>query len=93
MRYAARTDANKLAIVSALRAAGATVYDLRQPVDLLVGIGGRTLLIEIKDGTKPPSKRRHTPMQESFLATWRGGAVATIDSVDAALRIIGAMKT
>lgn len=86
MRYAARTDANKAAIVAALRAAGAVVWDLKLPVDLLVGIDGRTLLIEIKDGNKPPSARRHTPLQAAFMATWIGGPVVTVTDVDGALR-------
>lgn len=85
MRRAARTDANKSAIVSAFRSAGASVYDLKQPVDLLVGIAGRTLLVEIKDGNKPPSAQKYTPAQEAFMAGWTGGPVVTVRDVAGAL--------
>ena len=91
-RHAARADSNKTAIVNALRAAGASVYDLKMPLDLLVGFRGKTLLMEVK---RPPgprgglSKREYTPAQSAFLATWNGGPVARVDSVEAALRAIG----
>lgn len=92
MRRAARTDANKKAIVGALRAAGASVYDLKLPVDLLVGINGETALCEIKDGSKPPSARKYTPHQTAFISTWLGGAVFTVSDIDGALRMLRVMQ-
>ena len=68
MRYAARTDANKHEIVDYLLSMGCSVYDMRQPVDLLVGANGRTCLVELKDGSKPPSKRKYTKAQQAFMA-------------------------
>jgi hypothetical protein len=91
-RWAARTDANKRAIVEALEAAGCSVYDLRRPVDLLIGAQGKTLLVEIKDGTKSPSRRKHTKGQQTFLASWTGGPVATVTDVESALRAIETMR-
>lgn len=88
MRRAARIDANKLAIVAALRAAGCTVFDLKQPTDLLCGYRGKTLLIECKNGALSPSRRKLTPLQQSFMQDWRGGPVATVTDVDGALRAI-----
>ena len=94
-RWDARADGNRQAIVEALRAAGAVVYDLRRPVDLLVAFRGQTILIEIK---RPPGPkggtagRKHTKAQSDFLATWVGGPVATVDSPSAALRAIGVLK-
>ena len=87
MRYAARKDESKDEIVAALRAAGCVVYDLRQPVDLLVGANGRTVLVECKSGRKPPSARKYTPAQVSFMATWTGGPVATVIDVQGALTV------
>ena len=92
MRRAARTDDNKTAIVSALRSAGCSVYDLKQPVDLLVGANLRTVLVEVKDGAKSPSRQKYTPAQEAFMATWQGGPVATIRDVDGALRLAAVLK-
>lgn len=63
MRYAARVDANQAQIVSALRAAGAYVWIIGLPVDLLVGFNGQTFLVEIKDGPK----KALTRLQQDFL--------------------------
>jgi hypothetical protein len=50
-RWANRTDANKKAIVDALRAIGCVVYDIQQPFDLLVWRGfWRCLEVKEKDG-------------------------------------------
>lgn len=40
--------------------------------DILVGWRGVNLLMEIKDGTKPPSKRRLTPDQKRWRLEWNG---------------------
>jgi hypothetical protein len=96
MRRAARIDANQEQIVSALRAAGASVQSLAGVgvgvPDLLVGYQGKTLLLEIKDGKKPPSERRLTEDQLKWHGAWRGGPLAVVDSVDAALRMLGVLK-
>ena len=96
MRRAAKVDANHTQVVMALQAAGATVQSLAavgQGVpDLLVGFQGKTLLMEIKDGQKPPSARRLTEQQLTWHGAWRGGPVAIVDGVDAALRALGVLK-
>lgn len=95
MRRAARIDENQREIVAALRAAGATVEPLhfvgRGFPDILVGYCGRNYLIEIKDGRKPPSRRRLTPDEQAWHERWRG-QVAVAESVDDALEIIGAVE-
>lgn len=67
MRRAAKVDANQPEIVAALRKAGATVTSLAAVgdgvADLLVSHRGRWTLIEVKDGSKPPSDRKLTPDQ------------------------------
>lgn len=96
MRRAARTDENHEEIVKTLRAAGATVQSLAavgQGVpDLLVGFRGQTLLIEVKDAKQPPSKRRLTEDQIRWHGAWRGGPLAVVDGIDAALRVLGVVK-
>ena len=93
---AARIDANHEQVVSALRAAGASVQSLagvgKGVPDLLVGFQGKTLLMEIKDGRKTPSERRLTEDQVKWHGAWRGGPLAVVDGVDAALRMLGVMK-
>ena len=85
MRFAARVDANQTQIVSALRAAGAYVWSIGLPVDLLVGYRGHTFLVEIKSG----SKKRFTALQADFFENWSGSTLARVDSPEAALRMIG----
>ena len=93
---AAKIDANQEQIVTALRAAGATVQSLagvgKGVPDLLVGYQGKTLLMEVKDGHKPPSARLLTEDQLKWHGSWKGGALAVVDSPDAALRMIGVLK-
>lgn len=96
MRRAAKIDANQEQVVSALRAVGATVQTLasvgKGVPDLLVGYQGKTLLLEVKDGSKPPSERRLTEDQLKWHGAWRGGPLAVVDGPDAALRMLGVMK-
>lgn len=88
MRYAARVDANQEQIVSALRAAGAYVWVIGLPVDLLVGYKGHSFLVEVKS----TSKKRLTKLQADFFENWSGSTLARIDCPDAALRMIGVVK-
>lgn len=88
MRYAARVDATQEQIVFALRAAGAYVWIIGLPVDLLVGYKGHTFLVEVKSGSKKPL----TKLQEVFFLNWNGGTLARVDSPEAALRMIGVVK-
>jgi hypothetical protein len=88
MRYAARTDANQTEIVIALRKAGAYVWVIGLPVDLLVGYKDRTFLVEVKT----TAKKRLTSLQADFFENWCGGTLVRIDSPDGALRMIGLLK-
>lgn len=85
MRYAARVDANQQQVVSALRAAGAYVWIIGLPVDLLVGYNNQTYLVEIKDGPK----KALTRLQQEFFGNWCGGGLHRIDGPEDALRMIG----
>lgn len=92
MRRAAKVDRNQAEIVTALRAAGASVQSLaavgRGCPDLLVGFRGKNLLMEIKDGSLPPSGRTLTDDQVTWHIDWRGHAqVVTCPSE--ALALIG----
>jgi Holliday junction resolvase len=93
-RWAARTDANQADIVSAMRAAGASVWIIGMPVDLLVGAYGKTIPVEVKTmtGKKAPRAKDHTRLQVEFLESWRGGPVATVCDVDSALRLVNMMR-
>jgi len=88
MRYAAKVDKNQQIIVETLRAAGAYVWIIGLPVDLVVGFKSHTFLVEIKQN----AKSRMTPLQRDFFENWCGGTLARIDSPEAALNMIGLLK-
>jgi hypothetical protein len=88
MRHAKRTDANQEAIVKALRDAGAFVWVISLPVDLLVGYKSHTFLVEIKTD----ARKRLTALQADFFENWSGSTLARVDSPEAALRMIGVLK-
>lgn len=92
MRRAPKVDANQAEIVAALRGVGASVQHLHGVgsgcPDILVGYQHRNILMEIKDGAKPPSKRALNPDQEEWFDAWRGSA-CVVTSVDEALVVLG----
>jgi DnaJ-domain-containing protein 1 len=94
MRRAAKVDANQDQVVSALRAAGATVQSLaaigKGAPDLLVSFRDAMYLLEVKDGSKPPSARALTEDQVRWHAAW-GCPVHVVKSAAEALLVIGAI--
>jgi hypothetical protein len=46
------------------------------------------LLLEVKDGSKPPSARKLTPDEAEWHSAWRG-QVVTVKSVAEALGVLG----
>lgn len=94
-RYRARTDGNHSDVVQALRAVGAKVQSLAAVgdgcPDLLVAFRGAWHVLEVKDGSKPPSHRRLTPAEEIWLMEFDEIApVYVVNSIDEALEVIGA---
>jgi RNase P/RNase MRP subunit p29 len=87
-------DANQEQVVSALRAAGATVQSLaaigKGCPDLLVMFRGALFLLEVKDGAKVKSAQKLTDAQVKWHQTW-GAMVEVVNSPEQALRAIGAM--
>lgn len=87
-----RVDANQKEIVDALRKVGASVVSLSQIgdgcPDLLVGYRGRTLLLEVKDGSGPPSKRLLTEDELKFQGRWTGENIRNVGSIEEALKAI-----
>jgi hypothetical protein len=92
MRRAARIDANQSQVIIALRAAGASVDVLGQPVDLLVGFRSVTILMEVKNPDNSYGKAGANKNQRTFMEAFRGGPVCVVDGPEAALRAIGVIK-
>ena len=88
---AKRVDATQAEIVKALRGYGCSVTSLHEVgngcPDLLIGIHGRTLLMEIRT---PEAERKKdkgkTDDQIRWWDQWKGGPVALASDVDGALR-------
>ena len=80
-------DGNQPEIVKAFRALGCTVahtHRLGQGFpDICVGYGGLSMLIEIKDGSKPKSAQELTDDEREFQGRWTGGVrmVRNLDDV------------
>lgn len=95
MRRAAKVDDNQTQIVNVFRRAGCSVQILSAVgqgcPDILVGISGFNILVEIKDGAKPPSDRKLTKDQVIWHTDWRG-QVAVIATVDEAISLINLVR-
>lgn len=95
-RYARKVDDNHGAVMNALRKSGAFVQSLASVgngcPDLLVGYRGRTVLMEVKDGAKPPSARRLTEDEEGFHKHWPGGLLVIVESPEQAIEVLRGMK-
>ena len=66
---------------------GCSVLDiskLKNCCDIVVGKHGKNVMVEIKDGSKPPSKQKLTDGEKSFADEWRG-AYAIVRSVQDAI--------
>jgi hypothetical protein len=90
MRRAARRDDNEQDIIKAMRAEGAYVKQINDEglFDLLVSYRGETLLIEVKDGAKPPSARRLTEAELKFHEEWPGSDLFIVTSVEEAIALL-----
>lgn len=92
-----KIDQNQNQIVEALRKAGAewipTSGDPSIGFDGIACRAGKIWLIEVKDGSKPPSKQRLTKGEENRkLKLERVGVeIHTVASVESALFLIGVM--
>jgi hypothetical protein len=77
--HAGRTDANHTEVVQALLKAGCSVQSLASVglgcPDLLVGIAGLNVLLEVKNEANIPSKRVLTPEEKKFHQSWKGQVV------------------
>lgn len=90
-RYARNVDGNHRTVVDAFRRAGCSVLVLSTSVagapDLLAGCAGRSFLVEVKDGSKPPSRRKLRDSQVEFAASWRGSPVHVVKSAEEAFEL------
>jgi hypothetical protein len=88
MRLAANADSNQPEIVKQLRSVGVSVQCLHSMgkgvPDLLCGFRGKNALLELKDGSKPPSAQRLTTDERDWHAKW-AGQVAVVSTFTEAM--------
>ena len=91
MRRAGKVEGNQSAIVHELRQAGCSVWITsgfgQGAPDLVVGARGQTFLLEVKDPSQVPSKRKLTPDEQEFHDSWHGH-IAVVETAEEALREI-----
>ncbi len=94
MRRDGRVDANQAEIVKKLRELGVSVWilsSLGHVPDLLVGYGGITLLLEVKN--KDGRGVKLTEAEQKFFDTWRGGPAKVVTGIDEALALLDCTLT
>ena len=95
MRRKARLDSNHQEVVETFRKLGCSVLDLSRLgdgcPDLCVGYCGISRLCEVKDGKKPPSKRKLTEDQKTFISTDKGG-VRIVTCTDDCYAVVAEMR-
>mgnify|MGYP003635522612 FL=1 len=87
------TDLNQPEIVAALRKMGAAVFIttcVKEFCDLVVGYNGVWTLLEVKDGSKPPSQRLLTPRELKAVKTANlvGCQIYVVNNIDEAINVI-----
>jgi len=95
MRRAAKVDSNHGVIRDAFRSMGCSVADTFQLgggfPDMVVAISGVNVLVEVKDGDKPPSARRLTKDEQEFRDGW-GGPYEIVETIEDAHRLVNEMR-
>ncbi len=90
---ARRVDRNQGDLIRALRKLGVSIQPLHTIgqgcPDVLAGFRGTTVLLEIKDGEKAPSRRKTTKDQDEWISKWRGAPVHIVRTLDEALEAFG----
>lgn len=78
-----RVDANQPEIVEEFRRLGCSVEPTHWYADgfpdCMVGVAGFNILVEIKNGAKPPSARKLTKFEGWWHMTWQGQVVVVKD--------------
>lgn len=87
-----RVDRNQSEIVEVFRKLGCSVAITSKLgggfPDLVVGRHEKTLLVEIKDGAKPPSARVLTEDERKFRDAWKG-SYAVVTCIADVVRVTG----
>jgi hypothetical protein len=90
-----RLDANHHEIAGAFVDLGCSVRSLAAVgggmTDLIVGLPGINILVEVKNGEKPPSAQKLTDDQVKFHAEWKG-PIATVKDLAGVETVVRMMR-
>lgn len=87
-------DGNSAEIIAAFRKFGCSVlpmHTLKNACDCAIGLNNKTVLVEIKDGSKPPSGRQLTKGERKFHEQWKGG-VHIIEDLGDVIALVRALE-
>lgn len=91
MRRAAKTDSNHKEIMKIFRDLGCTVFSTHMVgkgfPDMVVGYRCANYLVEVKDGSLAPSRRKLTPDEQEFVDGWNG-TVSIVETIQDAINLV-----
>jgi hypothetical protein len=94
VRRAAKVDANHAEIVGYFRKFGCSVLNISQLKncgDLVVAKCQKTVIVEVKDGSKPPSARKLTKGEGEFSNAWQG-IYAVVEDLSDVIALVKALE-
>ncbi len=95
IRRAAKVDENQGDLVDKIRSMGVSVAITSGAhdgfTDLVIGFGGITVLVEVKDGSKEPARRKLTPQQVTFHQSFKG-AITVIENEEQAIELVRRLR-
>jgi hypothetical protein len=95
LRKYGRVDANHKEVADAFRKLGCSFLSLaplgKGAPDAAIGYAGLSILVEIKDGSKPKSAQKLTDDQREFWDTWKGG-VRLVNGMAAVVETVELLK-
>lgn len=96
MRRAAKRDANHGAIVGIFRQLGCSVFETDRMgagwPDIVIGVIGRNVLVEIKNADTGYGRGGLNLAQERFNEAWRGDKVVVIRTEDEAMALVANLR-
>lgn len=90
-RFAKKRDSAEPAIAKALEAVGCKVWKLDRPFDLLVGLGGRFVVLEVKSNDRQ-RKDQQAQTDEIRACQAEGLPVYRVHTPNQALQAVGAVR-
>jgi hypothetical protein len=92
-----RKDHNHSAITAAfLSIPGVSIFDLsdigRGVPDLIVGVRGESLLVEIKNPATHYGRKGLNRRQLAFQADWKGGPIHVVRTIDDVIELVNSVR-